>query len=391
MSAHTGTTILQHGDPLGFKVHPGTAQSGAIAGTNSDIFKIEARALSGHQKEAVISQGESGSVWRIACDEGKVMNGDDLAPFPLGFFNVGVMSDIYNRLKRLAAEKQIELTSVQMGMSQLYGASGSFIHSTATAHVESCRLNIALNANIDAVTAKALVHHAFDASPAIALLRTPMSSNTFALYINGRRCKVITHKNSAAKDATDPYLAYKTPPRPCQQKPRTDLIRKSDNTQTNLAELVPLNTPDKRLFAVAASGRSLSKGLEFETDTWIDRPGMSRFSLISDESETQSAPSGLGLMSAGIGFCYLTQLMRYVEAQKFDIHNARLVQFNPYMPGTKAQAGDIDTHLFLSGNAPDEAHLNLLSIAARTCFMHVATTMQIEPEIEVALNGQPVT
>ena len=48
-------------------------------------FRTAARALEGMQKEAVVTCANTGTAWRMLCDEGPWLNGTDLAPFPLGF------------------------------------------------------------------------------------------------------------------------------------------------------------------------------------------------------------------------------------------------------------------------------------------------------------------
>ena len=75
----------------------------------------------------------------------------------------------------------------------------------------------------------------------------------------------------------------------------------------------------------------------------------------------------------------MTQLSRYIENMKMNIRGVRLVQFNPYVAGAKAAVEPIDTHLFLNGEAPDETHLQLLTIAARTCYLHAASKTPVEP------------
>jgi hypothetical protein len=66
----------------------------------------------------------------------------------------------------------------------------------------------------------------------------------------------------------------------------------------------------------------------------------------------------------------------------------RLVQFNPYVAGPKAVAEPVDTHLFLNGEAPDETHLQLLTIAARTCYLHAASKTPVEPILRIVHNGR---
>jgi hypothetical protein len=68
----------------------------------------------------------------------------------------------------------------------------------------------------------------------------------------------------------------------------------------------------------------------------------------------------------------------------------RLVQFNPYIAGPTAAVEPIDTHLFLNGEAPEEMHLQLLTIAARTCYLHAACKSATEPNLRIIHNGQDI-
>ena len=86
----------------------------------------------------------------------------------------------------------------------------------------------------------------------------------------------------------------------------------------------------------------------------------------------------------------MTQLSRYIENMKMNIHGVRLVQFNPYVAGSNAAAEPIDTHLFLNGEAADETHLQLLTIAARTCYLHAAAKTPTEPNLRIVHNGRDI-
>ena len=113
---------------------------------------------------------------------------------------------------------------------------------------------------------------------------------------------------------------------------------------------------NKLIRNVIGEGGDLGPSGMYATDTRLGMPGTSHFRLISKESRNDSAPSGLALLSAGIAFCYMTQLSRYIESMKMDVHGVRLVQFNPYVVGARATAEPIDTHLFLNGDAAPETH-----------------------------------
>jgi len=58
----------------------------------------EFRALEGMQKEGIIHYRPTGTVWRMACDEGPYLNGTDLSSFPLGFYSAGITFDFMEKI-----------------------------------------------------------------------------------------------------------------------------------------------------------------------------------------------------------------------------------------------------------------------------------------------------
>jgi uncharacterized OsmC-like protein len=379
-------TIDMHGDPLGFKLRQG---SGGADGRQT--IKVEARQMAGHQKEAVVT--DRTGAWRLASDEGKHLRGTDLAPFPLGFFNAGLQSDLYGRLGALAAARGIALDDVEVSVVNHYWLTGSFIQGTGEGHAEAPDIDIRVRSNNNSNNSsrgaiESLVAAALDASPAIALVRAPVTGNSFALYVNGRRRDVQGVTNSPAPDAADPYRSYTRAPRPLAGG-RPDLIEKTGRQEPGASQPAAPTVDGKLIRNIHGEGRRRGDGL-FETETWLGLPGCSHFRLLSDETDGGAAPSGLALLSAGISFCYMTQLSRYIENMKMNIRRVRLVQFNPYLTGDKAAAEPIDTHLFLDGEAPEETHLKLLTIAARTCYLHAAANTPVEPKVRIVYNGSPI-
>jgi hypothetical protein len=70
---------------------------------------------------------------------------------------------------------------------------------------------------------------------------------------------------------------------------------------------------NKLIRNVHGEGKPLGRDGMSEVDTWLGMPGTSHFRLVSDEGAGDAAPCGLALLSAGIAFCYMTQLSRYIE------------------------------------------------------------------------------
>jgi uncharacterized OsmC-like protein len=318
------------------------------------------------------------------------LRGTDLAPFPLGVFNAGLQSDLYGRIRALAAARNIALDRVEMRVTNHYWLTGSFINGTGEGHAEAPDIDVYVESAASTETIKALVAAAMDASPAIAFLRTPLADNTFALYINGRRRQVEGVANSPSADAGDPYRVYARAPRPLDAYARRDLIEKTGRVEGGTPELAGPTVTNRLIRDIIGEGKSLGGGGLYETDTWLGMPGTSHFKLLADEGGSGAAPSGLALFSAGIAFCYMTQLSRYIENMKMNIRAVRLVQSNPYIAGASAAVEPIDTHLFLNGEAPDETHLQLLTIAARTCYLHAAAKTPTEPKLRIVHNGAEI-
>ena len=140
-----------------------------------------------------------------------------------------------------------------------------------------------------------------------------------------------------------------------------------------------------------------------ETKTWLELPGLSHFAFKTDDRLTLDAkdevgPSGLALIAAGIVFCYMTQLSRYILHQKFDIHGVRIVQRTPFVvdgdPTDGSWTGSIepvDTHLFLNGGEDDASHERLMTIAANTCYLHATLGAQLDPIVSIEHNGTLLT
>jgi uncharacterized OsmC-like protein len=217
------------------------------------------------------------------------------------------------------------------------------------------------------------------------------------LYINGRRRHVEEVRNSVATDASDPYMTYSAPPRPLPEAAALPHpISKTRRQEVGSPEAAPASTATRIVRTIKGEGRPIPPEGCFELDTWLAMPGASHFTFRTDEGASDVAPSGLALLSAAVSFCYMTQLSRYIEHMRLPIKGVRLVQFNPYRLMTDVNgnmtgvAAPIDTHLFLSGEAPEEIHAKLLMIAARTCYLHATATAALKPVVRVVHNGSVI-
>jgi uncharacterized OsmC-like protein len=387
-------TIASSGFPLGFQVREGQARPAAVTGAGRSVFKVKARHFAGnHQKEAVVTEGDAGSAWRMVSDEGVHIKGDDLAPFPLGFFNAGLQADLANRLLALARARHITLDELVMQCRTGYSMTGAFFRGDGVGYAEPAKITIDVASPAPASSIRAWVAAAAQASPALAAMRVPVE-NTFAIYVNGKRRAVTTLRDCGGSDAADPLKTYASAPSPLAGgNARPDLIvktgRKREGTPTPTA---PAATPDQRIVREVAGVCRVSPDGATHTDVALQLPGMSHFAIQSDESAADRAPSGLALLSAGIAFCYMTQLSRYIDYMKYKIRHVRLVQYNPYtFDGVTGGIEPVATHLFLHGDESDETHEKFMRISAVTCFLHATLKAVLTPEISVRHNGETIS
>ena len=206
-------SIDGHGHPLCFKTHAGQQRPGVLSLPDAqDVFITQARAMGGHQKEAVVTEGQAGSIWRMVSDEGPALKGTDLAPFPLGYMSAGLQADLLQRISQLALVQGIDLPRLSCDLENDYRFEGSFFQGTGVGHAYPPRFELQIQSPAPAVQVQRLVRQAVSASPILVSWATPLH-NTFALYANGRR---VSLRELAPSSVTvdDPLVAgtYPAPP-----------------------------------------------------------------------------------------------------------------------------------------------------------------------------------
>lgn len=388
-------TIEGTGYPLGFCFRREGARTGALAGAvGRTTLRVDARAMGAHQKEALVLEGIPGPAWRLVSDEGPYLKGSDMAPFPLGFFNAGLQADLLGRLARLIASRTLAVTEVGLELDNTFSFSGSFFKGDGKGTAEPAKVRLALNGTAPDEDVRGLVRDAVAASPALAAMRTPLD-NTFALYVNGIRRVVTQAQPSAAPDAPDPLKTYRTPPTPLDDGKDLPAITSKTPGAAVATEVMPSSGTKFELHVLGQSSLTdIVRGLT-RIKTRLQAPPGSHFGFETDElSVTEPAgPSGLALLSAGVSFCYMTQLLRYAEYLKYKVRAIRIVQYNPFTLQAGADGaeiggvGPVDTHLFLHGDEPDEVMQRLLVMGAQTCYLHAALKAALPPRLEMHYNG----
>lgn len=372
--------------PLGFKVGQGKqTESPLTKSAGKEVFKVEARQMHHHQKEAVVTEGENGRAWRLTSDEGLHLKGTDLAPFPLGFFNAGIQGDLLGTMARMAKRESIVLKAMDISVANHYWLTGSFVLGTGEGHAEPTDIELDIQSDATPEVISSLIKRAIEASVSASMLKTTLT-NTFAIYLNGSRRKVINLKDSTRQGVKDPFLSHATPPVPLSGDGMSDVIEKLDVRESGETALAPAGTTTKIIRNIYGRGTWRADSEIVISESWLGLPGSTHFSYRTGGPDY---PSALSLISAGVSFCFMTQLSRYIENMKLGITGIRLVQYSPFeIANMKAKVEPIDTHLFLNGDASEEVCTRLLQISEKTCYLHATALKALVPNVVVRLNGQ---
>ena len=386
--------ISKNGYPLGFLIKKAESNTNGLNKT----FTSHTRQMDILQKESIGYEGDLNSTsFRLTSDEGKHLNGTDLAPFPLGFFNASIHGDIVGTIMKQATLKGLKIDNIDCEVLNSYYLTGSFVKGDGKGHAEPTTINLDIATSENQDDIKNLILSASKMAPVLAGLRTPLK-NTFALYANGRRKDLSSLNESTKTDAEDPYQQYKVEPSPSNSDNYSDrMIVKTGEVSAGTVEPVDgYNVPksqdgnaenpkfNKIIRTIVGKSSTNANSKIVEVDTVLGLPGMTHF-VISSDIDGNIAPSPVNVMGAAISFCFLTQTHRYIHHQKFAIEGLRMSQYATFKENSDGTVEmlPLDTHLYMNGTAPDEHNEKLIDMSERTCYLHATLSEALDPKINI--------
>lgn len=394
------SSIESIGTPLGYKASDNAQfPLDLVAAPEVARFRTVARALEGMQKEAIVFAGPARTVWRLVSDEGPYLNGTDLAPFPLAFYTAGLASTYAAAIQRAAMAHDVSIASLTLIQDNRYTMEGSALKGTMTGDALPVDLEVALQSNAPAELVRRIVHAGVLASPGDACARTRVAS-TFAASLNGQEISLAVDRASQAPLRPDPAALFTmiAPASPAEYAP--DIIAKVSAAQSVFGVEggagSSLQAEQRRTLHVRGVLRLRDDGLS-EIAIELFRPLGSGFRILSaanlPDQHGGTAPCGLSLLSAGIAFCYLTQIGRYAHIVKQRLDEYRIVQDTAFrVPGPKddraASVEPVDTHVFVSSPESADAIGRSIAMGERTCFLHANLRGAHEAKVSVRLNGR---
>jgi uncharacterized OsmC-like protein len=367
---------------------------GALGRESNEIrIRTHARALEGMQKEALVATAGA-SAWRMACDEGPYLNGTDLAPFPLAFFTAGLVNSYLAEILALAKARGIAAGGLEIIQDSLYAMEGSAVRGDMIGSALPVELHVRVDAHVPQRAIEDLVMSAVVRSPADALLRSALASE-FSLANNGEPLAV--GRVQPWIDAPTRELAAATfdsaEPDQTAGSPR-DIITKLDSAQVVFGVEggagSSLRAEQERSLHVRGIVTMREDGLS-ETHVQLFKPIGSNFRFLCAVDETLGgkmiAPKPLDYLSAGIAFCYLTQIGRYASIMKYELGRYALTQdtaFGLASDRGPSSAEPVRTRVALAGAVDDDTARRVVDMGERTCFLHAASRMALKSKVRIA-------
>ena len=222
-------------------------------------------------------------------------------------------------------------------------------------------------------------------------------TNTFALRLNGRPSALAELPASPVADAVDPLAGFDgvTPAADDQYRPEIILKTETAEAQHGVAGGAgsSLKSEQKRTLHVRSDARLVGGDL-LETDIRLFQPLGSSFRFLADAGSGYATPPPLAYLSAGVGFCYMTQLGRYAHITKQHVTSTRIVQRNAYAQpkaaGAVATAEPVDTQVFIDAEESDDVARKSVKMGEQTCFLHGSMREAYPTAVRATLNGAPL-
>ncbi len=354
-----------------------------------DALRTWVRSFSGFQKEALVRSAKTGDTWRFVSDEGPYLNGHDAACCPLAFLSCGMVASFMNEIMALAEQKGIEIRKLKLTQDNFYTMKGSMPRRTMVGGAENIELQVEIDCDLDDGALNEFLINATFASPLNGLMRGQIES-LFKLAKNGNElptAKALELNGSILPDPGD-HFAKAAPGESVSDlmskvgpTPKKEVAKGTASGSSSLSD-----EQDRRL-NIGAVAELRADGIKQIQQMQYSPYGTS-FMLLS--SEDGRAPDANTLISAGIGFCFMTQFGRFVSMLKLDLPDYRIVQDTHFSlggasggTGKAGEADPIETHVYLQTSESDETAQEMLDISEKTCFLHAFCKTDLKTKLKV--------
>ncbi len=354
-----------------------------------DAVRTWVRSLSGFQKEAFVRSAKTGKTWRLVSDEGDYLSGYDAAPCPLAFLTCGMIASFMNEITALAKMRGIEIRKLKLIQNNYYTMKGSMPKRTMIGGAENIELEVQIDCDLDDAALNEFLVQATYASPLNGLMRGQIPS-LFKLAKNGVGLATAKAKELDAPLLMDPNGHFTKGEvavsdlelvKPVGKSPKKEVALGTQAAASSLAD------EQNRRLNPGATAVLREDGVKEITQVLYSPHGTS-FRFLS--SEDGRAPDANTLISAGIGFCFMTQFGRFVSMLKLDLPEYRIAQDTHFSlggasggTGEAGKADPIETHVYLQTSESDEVAQEMLDISEQTCFLHAFCRTDLKTKLKV--------
>lgn len=358
------------------------------------MIRTFARALDGMQKEAMILRGAGLPGWRLICDEGHYLNGSDLAPPPLAFFSAGMIAVHAACIARELDRMGHDFRKLSLTQDAHYGMEGSALRGTMTASAAAVVLQATLPAETDRNQLVRQLSAAISATPVESLLRTRLA-DTFSIERNGAVIATGHANQAGTQGPGDPAALFRQDTFSNAEQPNHALVTKLESSRSvfepDHGVGAALKDHQKRDLLIRSQVQWQEDGLQ-QVRVQIHKPIGSVFQFVVDEAIDESsgrrAPDGLSYLSAGIAFCFMTQLGRYVHITKQSVNQYGVVQDTKF-DLAQGIAMPVETHVHLKTDEDISNCQKIVDMGEQTCFLHAACRMSNRTDLQVNFDDLP--
>jgi uncharacterized OsmC-like protein len=395
MADPVSNPLIESGKPLFFKVADKDS-IGFKAPENrlGDAVRLCVRSLSVMQKEALVVSARSGTVWRLASDEGAYLAGLDEAPCPLSFLTTGMVCSYMNEILALAKQRNITINNIRLIQDNYYTMKGSALKGTMIGGAKNVNLAVQIDCDVERDEINKLVLDAVSASPLNGLMRGEKES-LFTLSHNGSEIepeKALPVGQPAQPDPGDHFdKAQPTADDWSGLLIKGGMTPKSEESVTLAGD--SLKDEQDRLLHVRGICTLRDDGVK-QVEQHLFNPHGSIFHFLCDEAPQDGgkglAPDAASYISAGIGFCFMTQFGRYAKIVKKDLQEYRIIQDTHFSlggasggTGKAGSADPVETHVYLVTEQDDDFARTALDMSEQTCFLHAFCKADLKTKVSI--------
>jgi len=362
-----------------------------------DSLRTWVRSLSVFQKEALVASSRTGKVWRLASDEGPYLDGHDAAPCPLAFLTTGMIASYMNEITALAKQQNVKIRKLKLTQDNYYTMTGSMPKRTMVGGALPVELQVEIDCDLDDASLTQFLMNAVHASPLNGLMRGRLES-LFTLSKNGIEIpngKALRTDGPVYPDPGNRFALVQPGSEPaiktlCWPEGITPKKQVQGGTETAGSSLA---TEQNRTLNIGATCTLREDGMKEILQLQYSPHGTS-FNFLSEEAPVNGglgrAPDANSYISAGIGFCFMTQFGRFVKMLNLDLSDYRIVQDSHFSlggasggTGKAGRADPLETHVYLETSESDDVAREMLDISEQTCFLHAFCKTDLKTKLKI--------